>query len=144
MCYTHTNVSDAKGATMNKQELNLVSTNPVEWAADDVRGYFGYSVHVNNCVWPEHVGFPAFTHEQMLECKRITETMGERFGFDSYPHLVFDAASDTWSEVYYDDESDVEDVMEPFFVDGLKLYALGDYSGWAWGLISDGYDYQVA
>lgn len=122
--------------------MNLVSTEPVEWAADDLRGFFGYSVHIDNGVWPEHVGFPAFTHEQMLECKRINDKMGEAYGFDSYPHLVFNEAANTWSEVYEDD--DVADVLEPFTVDGIELYDLGRNSGWAWGLISDGFEYQEA
>ena len=123
-------------------EMNLVSTEPIEWAADTLRGFFGYSVHVNNGVWPENVGFPAFTQEQMLECKRINETMGERNSWDEYPHLIYDTESDTWSEVYYDDMSDVADVLHPFYVDGLKLYALGDYSGWAWGHICDDFEYE--
>lgn len=128
---------------MSNQNMNLVSTEPVEWAADDLRGFFGYSVHIDNGVWPEHVGFPAFTHEQMLEAKRINEKLGERYSFDEYPHLVYDKDADTWSEIYYNDMSDVADVMQPFYVDGIKLYALGDFTGWAWGRISDGFEYQA-
>ena len=125
-------------------DFNLVSTEPVEWAADTTRGFWGYSVHINNGVWPEHVGFPAFTHEQMLEAKRISETLGERNGWDESPHLIYNEADDTWSEVYYDDMSDVADVLHPFYVDGLKLYELGGWSGWAWGLVDEDFDgYQV-
>lgn len=78
----------------------------------------------------------------MLEAKRINETLGERYSFDEFPHLIYNANDDTWREVYYDDLSDVADVMKPFYVDGLKLYALGARSGWAWGLISDGFEYE--
>ena len=127
---------------MTTKEMNLVSTEPVEWAADDLRGFFGYSVHINNGVWPEHVGFPAFTHEQMVEVARINEMMGKRYSFDEYPHLMYDERDDVWHEVYGDDFDDVEDNIEPFYVDGIKLYALGRYTDWAWGLIDDNYEYQ--
>lgn len=116
------------------KEMNLVTSEPVEWASDDIRGFFGYSVHINNGVWPEHVGFPAFTHEQMLKCKKLVETLGEKYSWEEWPHLIYDEDNDTWSEIYYDDMSDIEDVMHPFYVDGLKLYELGGRSGWAWGL----------
>lgn len=128
---------------MKEQSMNLVSTEPIEWASDDLRGFFGYSVHVDNGVWPEHVGFPAFTHEQMQEAARIFDIMGNRYSFEEYPHLVYDETADTWSEVYFDDMSETEDVMLPFYVDGVKLYALGSASGWVWGLIDDGFEYQA-
>lgn len=126
------------------KEMNLVSTEPVEWASDTIRGFFGYKVHIDNGVWPEHVGFPAFTHEQMLEAKRINETLGARYSWDEFPHLIYNEENDTWSEVYYDDMSDVADILHPFYVDGLKLYELGGRSGWAWGEVSDDCEYEVA
>ena len=33
--------------------------------------------------------------------------------------------------------------LAPFVVDGIKLYALGRYTDWAWGRISDGFEYQA-
>lgn len=129
------------------EEYNLVNSEPVEWACDTTRGYFGYSVHIAG--WPEGVGFPAFTHEQMLECKRITESLGKRYSFDEFPHLVYDEGSRTWAEVYYSDMSDTADVLEPFTVDGIELYALGMYTDWAWGKVDDdwakiaSYQYEV-
>ena len=119
----------------NKNGYTLVSDKPIEWAADTVRGFFGYQVHAEGM--PENIGFPAFTHEQMQEAKRINETLGARYSWDEFPHLLYDAGADTWNEVYYSDLSDVEDVMQPFYVDGLKLYALGALSGWAWGEVDD-------
>lgn len=124
--------------------MNLVNDEPMEWASDCYRGYFGYCVHINNGVWPAHVGFPAFTHEQMIECKRITESLGKLYGYDSFPWLIYDEEARTWSEVYYDDMSEIEDVLTPFVVDGLELYALGLRSDWAWGAVSEGYDYVTA
>ena len=107
-----------------------------EWAADEYRGYFGYAVHAVAGMMPDSIVFPAFTHEQMLECKRITEELGEEHSFDSFPHLVYDEETDTWNELYYEDMSDLEDVLEPFYVDGVKLYALGHASGWVWNEVS--------
>lgn len=122
--------------------MSLVGGKPVEWERDGQRGYWGYSVHIDNGVWPEHVGFPAFTHEQMEQCARIEEEHGEKWGFDSYPHLVFNADG-TWSEVYGGgDEKQVADVLLPFCVDGVELYAIGQ--DWPWGEVDDDYEYEVA
>lgn len=130
-------------AMKNDENLNLVSAEPIEWACDSLRGYVGYSVHIKHVGWPEHVGFPAFTQEQMLEAKRITEACGAAYSWEEFPHLLYSAEDDTWTEAYYDDMSDIADVIEPIFVDGLKLYPLGRYSGWAWGKVEDGYEYDV-
>ena len=127
---------------MQTCKLNLVSNKPIEWAADCYAGYFGYKVHIDNGTWPKNVGFPAFTHEQMLECKRINEELGERYSFDEFPHLVYNDEDKTWSEVYYDDMSDIEDILEPFVVDGIELYALGMASSWAWGECDNEHEYE--
>ena len=113
-----------------------------EWACDDVRGYFGYSVHWDNGIWPEYIGFPAFTHEQMLECQRIQDRLGAMYGFDSYGKLEY--RDGIWLEMYLEDgEWVIEDELRPIHVDGLELYELGGVSDWAWGQISDGFEYQT-
>lgn len=111
----------------------------VEWACDDVRGYFGYSVHPDNGVWPDNVGFPAFTHEQMLECKRIQDALDPNDEREEYAHLEYDADRNVWLECWYDEQV----ALDPFTVDGIELFALGGYSGWAWGLITDWYEYRT-
>jgi len=119
-------------------ELRLVSNEPMEWACDCYRGYIGYSVNIAG-VWPDNVGFPAFTHEQMKECARLNENLGNRYSFEEFPHVVYNEESNTWQETYWDATIDIE----PFAVDGIELFALGRESGWPWGEIEDGYEYEV-
>ena len=122
---------------------HLVSTSPIEWACDAYRGYWGYSVRPDGIDWPEGMGYPAFTHEQMVECARINDVLGSKYGFDSFAHVEYDSDADAWYEAFGDGHErliagdhdiDVDDVyvLEPFVVDGVKLYALGGISGWAW------------
>lgn len=119
--------------------MNLVSTEPVEWECDLVRGYWGYSVHVDNGVWPDDIGFPAFTHEQMIECKRIQEACVNVYDLaegEEIAKLEYDQEHGVWLEIW----RDATIVLKPFEVDGFKLFALGDVTNWVWGECSEEYD----
>lgn len=120
-------------------EMHIISKD-TEWACDVYRGYTGHSVHVEG--WPEGMGFPAFDREQMEECARICEKLGERYSFDEFPHVEYHADGDFWAEVYGDD--DIADVLYPVTVDGVELFFLGRYTDWVWGEIDDSRDYEEA
>lgn len=79
----------------------------------------------------------------MLKCAQINNALGEKYGFDSFAKLVYDEPRDEWREMYQDGNDWItEDIIRPFMLNGLKLYPLGDASGWVWGTISDDYEYE--
>lgn len=106
----------------------LVSTEPVEWAVGDDRGYFGYAVNIVG-IWPEHMGFPAFSHEQMVECARKQSELDPDDARDEYAHLEYDERRNIWLECWWNETVE----LEPFVVDGIELFALGRWTGWSWG-----------
>ena len=126
-------ITESKPRKPRKPTGELSIVGETEWECDYDRGYFGYKVHIDNGVWTENMGFPAFTHEQMLECKRIQDALDPEDKREEYAHLEYDAERNVWHEQYWN--ADV--TLTPFTVDGIELFALGREMDWVWGEVND-------
>ena len=122
----------------NAEGYNLISNEPVEWCCDCYRGFWGYQLHNNYMLYGS--GLPVFTHDQMLNAQRIERAFSSKY--DGFATLIYNAVSDSWLEAYPDgDDLEIIDELEPIYVDGVKLYQLGTWTGWAWGLYDESCDW---